>query len=168
MSSCDYALNINANLTVYSRSQWALYVIRLGHETLLNVSWQILRGKKKDACFLGLISKRKRTNMWQNRSFSWGLCSIGYLSETYLQLKSREALFARELFHSGPIFLKFCTDYVQNFKMSEQLTIDLLKILQRLCTKFQDEWRTQMDVVGRQDFEIFEFKVSLWRVSYIA
>ena len=82
------------------------------------------------------------------------LCSIGYPSETHLELKSREVTFVHNLFITYPIVSTVCTEH------GSDATV--------LFAKFQKEWTTETNVMGERDFARFEFKMSFGRISYIA
>ena len=82
------------------------------------------------------------------------LCNIGYLSETHLKPKSCEISFACNLFINYPIVMTFCTEHASDTAM--------------LCTNFQIDWTTEVDVMDEWDFVRFEFQISFRRISYIA
>ena len=72
---------------------------------------------------------------------------IGYPSKTQLKPISRKISFARHLFLSNLITLKFCTEYGS--------------ITAVLCPKFQNDLATKTNFMDERDFARFEFKVRL-------
>ena len=77
----------------------------------------------------------------------WVLCNIGFQSETSLKLKSHEISFVHNF----------------RFHCPEHGTITAV-----ICVIIQNDWITETDVVGKRDFARFGFKMSFWRISYIA
>ena len=55
--------------------------------------------------------------------------------------------------------------FVHNFRFNcpEHGTITAV-----ICAIIQNDWITETDVIGKRDFARFEFKMSFWRISYIA
>ena len=88
------------------------------------------------------IFSRCRLSLVMKSSRPGGCCSIGYSSETLLNLKSREI---QSLFRSCWIILKYCTE-----RGSDTAT---------LCAKFQNDSTTYMDVTGQQNLASFEFRM---------
>ena len=69
------------------------------------------------------------------------LRNIAFPPETHLKLKSREKLFAHNLFLSYPIVLQFCTEH-------DSITVVL-------CAKLQNDWTNETDVMDERDFVRF-------------
>ena len=71
------------------------------------------------------------------------LCNMGYPSETHLDLNSREVSFAHNLLLSHKIVLKSCTEHGS--------------ITAVLCTKFQNDWTNDTDVIDERDIARIKF-----------
>ena len=72
----------------------------------------------------GYILDNHKSGGWHNG---------GDLLETHRELKYHQILLAHNLFFSCPIILKFWTEHGSDTAM--------------LCTKFQNDWGTEMDVM---------------------
>ena len=73
---------------------------------------------------------------------------IGYPSERHFKPRSREISFVHNSCGlSWPTVLKVCTE---------------------LCAKFENDWTFKKNVMDKQDLARFEFKMSFWRIFYIA
>ena len=70
------------------------------------------------------------------------------------KLKYREPLFAHNLFCSGPIILKFCTEHGSDTAM--------------LFVKLLNDRSAETDVIDKKVCTRFELKMSLKRISDIA
>ena len=66
--------------------------------------------------------------------------NIGYASETHHKLKSHDISFVHNSFLSCSIISKFCTEHGSDTAV--------------LWTKFQNDWATEMDVMGDQDLSL--------------
>ena len=73
----------------------------------------------------------------------WGCCIIGYPFEIDLKPKSREIALVHNLFLNRPTVLKFCTEYDSDPVV--------------LCSQFQNDLRTEINVMDDQDFARFYF-----------
>ena len=69
------------------------------------------------------------------------LCNIEYPPETHIQLKSREISLANNLLHNNPVVLKFGTEHGS--------------ITAVLCAKFQNDWRTETNLMDKRGFARF-------------
>ena len=76
------------------------------------------------------------------------LYNIGYIKST-----SREIWFGQNLFLDDQVILKFCAEHDS--------------IIAVLCTKMQNEWTTETDVMYERILATFEFKLILGRTFYI-
>ena len=83
----------------------------------------------------------------------WGLCNIGYPSETHIELKSREISFAHNLSISYPTVLEFHTEHGS--------------IIAVLCAESQIDWTTETYVLDERVFARFEFNMGFGQISYI-
>ena len=83
---------------------------------------------------------------------SVGYCNIGYPSETHLKLKSREISFVYNLLQRLNCF---------------EILHRARQWYCRALAKFQNDWRTETDVIDTRDFARFEFKMNFRRVSFI-
>ena len=84
----------------------------------------------------------------------WTLCDTGYLSEMHLKLKCCKISFVHNICFSCPIPLNFCSEHNSDTAM--------------LCTKFHNDWVTEKQVMGKQDFMKLGFKMSFRQISYMA
>ena len=71
----------------------------------------------------------------------WGVCNMGYTSETHFKLKSREISFVHNTRFNCPIILKLCTEHGSDTAV--------------LCAIFQNDWKLDMAVMNEQDFMRF-------------
>ena len=81
------------------------------------------------------------------------LCNIGYQPETHLKLKSHKNSFTYKLFISYPIVSKFWTEHSSTAV---------------LCTKFWNDWTTEVDVMDKSDLGRFELKMRFGQIYYYA
>ena len=109
-----------------------------------------------EPCYLGWVAAVYTLSKSVNAHVvmpSGVLCDIEYPSENHLQLISRKISFAHNIQVNILIVLQFC--------------IENCSITAVLCTKFQNVWTIETDVMDERVFARFEFMVSFGSGSYI-
>ena len=101
-----------------------------------------------------LISLMPKCILWGPIDTSLGLCPMWDIRPKIIKLKSRDILFVYNIRFNNPIVLKFCTEHGSYTVV--------------LCTKFQDDWIIETDVMDKRDFARSEFKMIFGRIYYIA
>ena len=101
-----------------------------------------------------LISLMPKCILWGPIDTSLGLCPMWDIRPKIIKLKSRDILFVYNIRFNNPIVLKFCTEHGSYTVV--------------LCTKFQDDWIIETDVMDKRDFARSEFKMIFGRMYYIA